>query len=505
MTSPQSASVVTTLLQARDLLADLETQGWDVRDGIGLLSLQSPRRDEPHVLLSTLDALQNFAQDCRLVGSRGGTTIGLRRRRGALILFERPDGSPSDLFDEVADQRAAEDVLNGDTDSALALPFEWRAEAEIDLSRLVDGHSSEVKVSRYIETVEDVFARTSIWELGRLVPPETRRFYVALDAPRSQVDFETISLAGPETDLKLPVKSLSPAIVEQPLEMPNLANPSNLTPLPSLAAGATIQPWSNLLRQLRRAAAASALCFLASEARLIGNVPQLTFRGLRRTTVTLDTSKVDVDATLKLFDWTFVEPSPDRLLAVQQVASLQDSCSLLEAVHDIRDSAEIVYLGLRSDAVAEAVKGYRDAHTHALDAARQSVKSVQEMVKSSVERGLASLVAVGAVLIARASLKIDGSTAESLLCSVAAFLVFLAAVSLLVESPLASVPLKNLSTELRRGSPLISEGQADVLAGGQMVEDARSRARIARIFIPASYITGAILLVSVAIPLLPAG
>ncbi|MFC5731005.1 MULTISPECIES: hypothetical protein [Nocardioides] len=433
---------------------------------------------------------------------RGVTTLRLRRRNGALSLDQLPNDTPRDLFDDPSELRLAEEVWAGHVEAAVRLPFEWHAEAEIDLGRVVARDVGDVRVTRRIATIQDAFDTTPYWVLRTLVPATGRRTFVALDAPAEQVDLGTVSFAGAETVFHKVAAIQPPTPVETPYDLLELPTPSDLLPAAGLPPQDGSGSWSSLLALLEGSAAAAALCFLASDVRLIGGTPRLTFRGLRSTTIELS-GRINTRTPLQLFNWTFSEPSPDRLLAVQQVASLQSNDELIEALDDVRVSAEIVYSGLRADAVAEAVKGYRDAHANALEAARQTLKSVQEMIKASSERALASIVAVGAVLIARAGTTLDASVGENLLRAVAGFLIFLAIVSVALEGPLASVPLKNLASDLRQGSPLLSPAQADALASGETLKLARRRAVTARIAIPVIYLAGAAGIVFIAIPQIP--
>jgi hypothetical protein len=383
MSTHQLPPAIASLADARALLEQLATRGWLITDGLGSISLESEPSADPNGLLSVLDTLGNVSQDGRLLGKRGRATLRLRRRHGELSIDQLPDDTPNELFEDATERRLAEDVWAGSADVAMRLPFEWRAEAEIDLGSLVGSDVGDVRVSMYVSTVEAAFDGTPYWHLRSLVPPVGRRIYIALDAPSEQVDLGAISFAGAETALRMTSSTQLPGSTEPSHELPELPLPTDLL----LAAGRTTPDapggWSTLVSSLQRSAAAAALCWMSSDLRISGMSPRLTFRGLRSTSIVLAKPPDDAQAILTLFEWTFLEPSPDRLLAVQQVASLQSSDELIASIADIRASAEIVYLGLRSDAVAEAVKGYREAHANALDAARQAVKSVQEMTKAS--------------------------------------------------------------------------------------------------------------------------
>jgi hypothetical protein len=187
---------------------------------------------------------------------------------------------------------------------------------------------------------------------------------------------------------------------------------------------------------------------------------------------------------LSLYDWASTEKSPDRLLAVQQVASLLEADQLLDHVGDLRGSAEIVYTGLRSEAVAEAVRGFREAHAATLETVRQTLTSVQDLTKAATDRGFAALVAVGAVLVANGTRSLSNHVGRLLLLLVAAFLIFLAVWSFTVEGPLVAAPMKNLEVDLRRGSPLLTDGQVKELLDAETISITRRRSTVVHFTIP---------------------
>lgn len=495
---------VTSLEEARALLDSLDASDWEISDQLSVIALRSGSTQVPTDLTRVLDAMQVVVVDARIHGTLAGSTLVARYRHGDAHVAQFPDRSPSDLFED-RDQRRQAEAVWASGEGALALPLEWHAEVELDLTRLLDQRPGvRYRVTRFASTVEDAFKRLPFWELGQMIPndTETRTVFVALDAPGSRVDLGSLSLCGPTASFfQLPTSArASEAAVRY--DVPDLPNPEALTALAvgDDRDGAAIF-WQSLTAYLTDCGGSAALAELSSELR-VGSEGEirLVFKGFRTIHLELREPLQGSTGVFSVYRWAFAEPSPDRLLAIQQVASLQDSSGLVDNIHDLLASAQIVYAGLRSDAVGEAVKGYRDAYSQALDAARQSVKGSQDLTKTAIERAIAALIAVGAVLIARAGAALTPTLSEQLLYSVAAFLGVLAALSILIEGPLISAPLKHLEKDLALGSPLLTPEQVSKLVGAKTVETARWRGTCVRCVVPVLYMVGSAAIVLVAIP-----
>jgi hypothetical protein len=499
-----ASDVVTSLGDVRTLLDSIESASWDVHDELAVVALRSASTQNPADLTRILDALQPVVVDARLHGRIAESTLVARYRNGDAHVEQFPDRSPTDLFDDRSQRRQAEAVW-ASGEGALALPLDWHVEAEVDLTRLLPQEpSARFRVTRFASTVEAAFKRPPFWELGQLIPNDakTRTVFISLDAPDDRVDLGSLSLCGPNASMIEVPNAARPSDAAVRGDAPDLPNPEAL-----VASTARDNPeagrhfWKSLINYLADCGGSAALAELSSELRLRdeGEI-RLIFKGFRTIHLPLREPTKGSDDILLIHRWAFAEPSPDRLLAIQQVASLQDSSSLVDNIHDLRASAEIVYAGLRNDAVAEAVKGYRDAYSQALDAARQTVKGSQDLTKSSVERAIAALIAVGAVLIARAGTSLATALSEQLLYGVAAFLGVLAALSVLVEGPLIGATLKHLEKDLALGSPLLTPNQISNLVQAETVKAAQKREKYVRFAVPALYVIGAAVIVFLAIP-----
>jgi hypothetical protein len=473
------------LREIAQLVTRLRAENWSVTDGLAGAVLESPTLDSHQPLLDVLNLLHGLVIDARITGSRPGGQCVLHYREGELSVARRPDGTPRSMFDELAEQEIAERLWAGEARAAFELTWAWSARAEVSLGDLVTSPPShvDVRVAIFSTTICETIASTPFWRLGELLSaPGDRRVFLALDGPATATHLGSLTLAGP--DLK--IADVPPAIDWQTnpeliSELPQLPRPSALT---RLDPGSQVDAaWEELVTVLRATAGAAAWCELATDVRIKDQGVQLTFRGFRRITLTL-TPPADPEGVLSLHGWATAESSPDRLLAIQQVASLQEANQLLDQAGDLRGSAEIVYSGLRTQAVAEAVRGYREANAAALDTVRQTLKSVQELTKNATDRGFAALVAVGAVLIANGTRSLSTTVGRDLLLLVAAFLIFLAIWSLLIEGPLVAAPLDSLKADLRRAAPLVTEAQIDELLTASAISNVRRRANLVRVLIP---------------------
>jgi hypothetical protein len=230
---------------------------------------------------------------------------------------------------------------------------------------------------------------------------------------------------------------------------------------------------------------------LASSVQVAGDRVTLDFLGFKRISLALpDPAELEpqaVAAGLELRRWALQDASPDRLLAVRQVVSLYEHDDPFRHAQDVQASAEIIYVGLRSDAVAEVVKSSRDAQAQAYDTVRQAVKSSQDLVKVATERFLAGLVTAGAIVIANANRNLSDVVSRNLSLLLAGFFGVLAVVAVFIEGPLLSLQMKHLATDLRTGSSLLTEQQRQSIVGGPGVRATWLRIRIIRVAIPVLY------------------
>jgi len=315
---------------------------------------------------------------------------------------------------------------------------------------------------------------------------------LSLHGAAAPVHLGTVSLAasGAPNPVLLPPPAIPlPGETAASQQGASLVGPHSLIPL--APTDAPPEEWEPAVRRCVAAAVAAIWALLASNVEVDGDKVTLDFLGFKRIKLALPDPKTlepeVVAAVLRLRVWALQDTSPDRLLAVRQVVSLYEHDSAFgqaQNIQDIQASAEIIYVGLRSDAVAEVVKSSRDAQALANDTVRQALKSSQDLVKAATERFLAGLIATGTVVIANANLSLSDHVSGILMLLLACFFGVLAIVAVFVEGPLLSLQMKHLAADLRTGSSLLTEKQRQVVVESASVRATWLRIRIVRMFIP---------------------
>ncbi|MGB3770495.1 MAG: hypothetical protein WBA00_05085 [Rhodococcus sp. (in: high G+C Gram-positive bacteria)] len=474
----------------------LKERGWTVTDGVGSMKVAMASVPDPVTALEQLTALLEASLNVEAVGLRAGSQFTIRLVNGIPEIVDFPTADPRELFDEQADQALALEALDGSADAALQLPMDWKISGTFSLAQAIDIPSdATVTVSLHSATITDYILGMDSLHIRQLLPDKRYRVFVALDTPDT-VQCGLLVLVG------MPVRP-HPSLVE--LELVKLldgeVHHEHFPPAGALVSHAyshVPQIWSNAVVHINSLMVQQIWRSLASKERRGSEGIILTFAGYKNSSFALlnqSWTKFQVREALALRDWALHDLSPDRLLAVRQIVSLYDDTSAPFAhAADIQASAEMVYIGLRSDAVAEAVKGAREAHAQAQEAARQTVKNATEMLKGASERSLAALVAVGAVLMANAGRVLPDDIGRLLIVLVALFLCALAIASALLEGPLLALPARKLRDDLaHQGGLLTSEQRAAVNLLPSLVS-ARKRIVIMRWAVPITYLIFATLL-----------
>ncbi|SMD26466.1 type 2 periplasmic-binding domain-containing protein [Kibdelosporangium aridum] len=475
-----------------DKLRGLLREGWHIPDSVVDIRLHKPTEDvqadinRVQVFGSTLD-------DLEVVGVIAGHRLRLRTVQGILEVVDFPGADPYLLFDD-DDVNNAHLAWDGDATAALLLPLNWTITAflkpESSIQDLPEG--IEVVVVTNSNTIVAHFREAGLRNLARFVPPEMkRRIYISLEGDAPPVHLGTISFAtiSAPFQLQVPIHE-SPLPGEAALHKSSLIRPYCLLAAQPIQASAAVF-WKEIVDYCRAAASIYTWVSLASNVQVSEAGVRIEFLGFRRVSFQLpppESLEVQkVSSTLILREWAFQEASPDRLLAISQVVSLYDQDDPFQHAEDIKASAEVIYVGLRSDAVAEVVKTSRDAYTQTNETVRQALKSSQDLIKASMERFLAGLVAVGAVTIANASRALTDDMSRLLMLFIAGFFVVLALVALVIEGPLLSLQIKNLHHDVRQGAPLLTEDQIRSITESRSVTKTRIRVQTVRIAIPVIY------------------
>ena len=497
------------LIAAAAHLDTLTEAGWKATD-------QSPRTvrlshvggTDVQALLSGLEPLGDALVGVRVTGQRSGSTIEIGRVGTEYEVVGLPDVVPRSLFDDPYDLELAAQAWDKNAAAAFALPFTWRIDVSLGLDRLVAVPPLvELRAVLSPQPIIAAIETTKIGDLQHLFPSHgARRVYLALNSPAEHLHLGAVTLAGlagvatevtstfevPPVAVPLPGEVL----IGEPGLTLGVPLPSDLLPLDGYECGNT---WKGLRDRCEAFAALATWAMIASEVAVEGADIFLDFLGFKRVRVALPSPEnfgsIAVAGALKLRRWVFHDASPDRFLAVRQVVSLYQGHEALMSPHDVLVSAEIIYVGLRSNAVAEVVKSTREAQSQTLDTARQSLKAVQDLSKGATERLLAALVALGGVVVANASRSLSDHVGRELMLLVAAFLVGLGLFAIFVEGPLLSLPLKTIDGDLRAGVPLLTEGQLHRVTAIPSVAATKNKVKLLRWIIPAVYIGLAALVV----------
>lgn len=488
-------------------VASLIDNGWIAKDEPASCRLIRSGLQNANDQLSRLDSLRSALVDVQVVGVRGGQELRLRRVNDQYEVVGLPEVIPARLFDDTDDQQLAEQAWERDAHAALQLPMSWTITADLALSRLVAAPSgTELRACLFSQSITEAVLAASLSNTSHFLPADgTRRIYLALLADTGTANLGAITLSGlpaspgPGAEDVLSVPAAQAALVgelEASERLPHGLPRANVM----LPATATVpNEWWPAAARFASLAALSVWCMLASDCTVQRDAVHLVFVGFKRVELDLEAPGMlgpdSVSQTLRLRAWAFSDLSPDRLLAIRQVVSLYHGLEALDLAADILASAEIIYHGLRSDAVAEVVKSARDAQSEVLDAVRQSLRGAQDLAKSATERFLAALVGIASVLIANASKVLSNHVGRNLMLLVAGFLVVLTIFSLLVEGPLLSIPLRNLEADLRDSSALLTAEQLKRVTSIPSAESTRARIRAIRAIIPVTYVATSALIV----------
>lgn len=501
ITSQNKTVDLAPLFAAANYLVTLAEEGWKTVDE-SPRTVRLNRGGDPDMpaMLSRLEPLGDALIDVRVTGNRNGTTIEIRRVGNTYEVVDLPDAVPTSLFDDPADLEAATLAWDKDTGGALALPFDWQISASLGLDRLVTVPPEvELRAVLSPQPIITAMETATIGDVQHLLPAHgTRRIYVALSAPAEILHLGAVSvagLAGAAADIPTTLDA-PPSILPLPGEYTgnqsgqSLGIPlaADLLPLDGYECGPT---WQGIRDRCEALAALAVWAVTASEVVVEDHQVSLDFLGFKRVRIALpppeNLGSVAVAGALKLRRWVFHDASPDRFLAVRQVVSLYQGAEALTCPGDVLASAEIIYIGLRSNAVAEVVTSTREAQSQTLDTVRQTLQAVQDLSKGATERLLAALVAIGGVVVANASQSLSDHVGRELMLLVAAFLVGLGLFAIIVDGPLLSLPLETIDSDLRAGVPLLTEEQLQKVTAIPSAVATKRKVKLLRWIVPAVY------------------
>jgi hypothetical protein len=473
-----------------ELIDELESSGWKFNqvDFIVAATTEATKPSEAIARLApfaeaiiTVDAVHMISsQPFRLT----------RTASGALEVASTPNFAPDDLF-AGNELLTAQNAWEGDAAAAETLEWSWSVSCQLDLSRLVNADGNRMDVALRPDAVEAAFESVDFEDLKRLVPKGGRRVFVSLDGDAEPLNAGAISILSLSTQLDMVV--LPDRTVELPGERPRSIDTAIPSPT-SLLPSDTGTSWSTVRQSLSRAAALATWIQIADKF----ETPHVEYLGFKRTVFDLPSigefSQEAAAATLRLRTWAFAEESPDRIMALRQVISLYTDPGPFDSADEVRYSAEPLYVGLRSDAVAEVVRSFREAQTYALDVVHETLQATQSALKSTVERLIAGGIAVAGTIIANISAKVPAETTNWLLAGVGAFFLMLLAVFFVVESPALGLPLENLDDDLGKSAGLLPAARRTELVSSKSVVATRTRVTVVRLTVAFVYGLAAVLI-----------
>ncbi len=491
MTERPTRTDLVGLPEVRQAVEDLRAAGWQLSDDVNAIRAVMASVATPLAWsgVEILTALGESVTSLRAVGSFGHADVHLVRvgTQFEVESISAPGGLAA-FFDDRHQQESAQRLEDHESDAAWELPFTWDLEARLNLEKALR-HDDDLQLSVVLDpsSLVQTIRRSPSSTLAWLVPdPGIRRLCLILSDLDAEAHFGAISFMGAAASISLPRCQL-PLDGEEPLSHTrDTVRPSALIPLGHRDPSEKL---AEIRTTVTHAFLVAVWCPLANTCDLASGTAE--FKGLMSRTLQIPSESqitpAVLEATADLYRWAYQDSGPDRLLATRQVVSLRGEPDALTGASEIRESAEMVFLGLRSEAIGEVVRSARDAHSYSLDTVRYSLRSVQEMSKAATERTLAALVAIAAVVAANSTQTLSDHVGRNLLLAVAGFLGLLAFFAGLVEGPLLSVPLSRLREDLRTGNPLLTDSQLEHAVAMPGVEAAKRRVHWLRIAVPLTY------------------
>jgi hypothetical protein len=350
-----------------------------------------------------------------------------------------------------------------------------------------------------VADVMEYLTATPFWTLGEVFDRTSMAIFVIDDIPPGEYLLlgraAFVSTAGFAEVERALAASDNFAVTPLPDRvLPSAARPHALAPRERRGRAT-----ADLERTMWDRCASMSWVGLASDARIEmgGRELKLEIFGLQRVHYSLTSTGFSVDEqtarlSLELFDWASGVDSTDQRLAVQQVASLyRDEAPWLRTA-DVFGAAQAVFGTLRRDAVNEVFLARRAARTHVIAVAQTVTEAVNALAKSTLERCVVTLLAIGGVIVARTVGAITEVQEFDLRVLVSLFLVALAVWSIAFEGATATSPLKSLKVDLPIIADLLTPDERAEVLRLDAVARAQRRATLARAIVPATYLAAAI-------------
>jgi hypothetical protein len=482
-------------------LEQLLLDGWAISESLRSSRLTSPPglvQDTGDRLLRSLLSLQPI-----LVEAEISSDVGVRLSVSNGAAWVRDVPTPvADYFDGPA-LRVAERARDGDVDAAVSLVGNWSAEATVDLAQPIPFGAGGYtwRVVRHEQVVVDAFQSLEWWRIGELVRGvEQQLIVLVLNANEDHFVTGAFIVAGPRWHQKTGQPDVH-AKRASVLASSGFLGPAYLC-LPEELGPEQRQGFAQLHSVCAAYAAASAWAWLANSVLIDGSDASLEFFGFQRVRQRIDREGLTEPAAqvgaMALYMWTTAEESPDRVLAVRQVVSVYGNNKVLSFGTDVRNAAEPIYRQLRSSAIEIVFTTIRETRKLAIDTGRAASDSAQAAMKSTTERLIAAVSAIGVLVLTKAvSTSVSDRAFQELAYAVAAFMLVLAGWSWKIETTALAAPLSAFLTDLDRVADILSDEQRNEIRRLSSIQSSLRRASLLNWLLPVSYVLVAAVAVTI--------
>jgi len=471
-------------------------RGWTVEESMEQITLESPETTDRDRVLRELQSLSRYVDAAHAHVGFGSDGFDLVMAGNDFVVSNTTAIDFSTSFEPKA-VSAARSVWNGDVGRLAELPISTnRARASIRLSELVDDETRDWTVLLKLESLDEYLSATPFWTWRTFFSSERTRVVLVNDLGASFLRTESVLICSPTYDWAAAVSLLEleepPYLFERDLSRapdPNLVAPRSWH-------GEEISPL-----RMRLASAASALSWAAFGTRTevsdddsqldveMFGFQRAVFRISRDGLSEATTSSSD---SLELFNWAARDHLVDHLLAVRQISTLRVDRPPWLSTRDVIDAAKPVLVALRSDAVSDVMRARRELEALISNIAVRSAEASASLARSAVERTVALLLAIAGVFVAQSLKAIPEQLSETLRVLVAIVLIALAIWNVFVEGPFASLPLRNLRSDVERMAPLLSDAERLGVTQSRTVGRTSNRAILVRVAVPVVYIAAAL-------------
>ena len=494
---------------ALDAVPGILAQGWVRKEHIPRFTLHFEGEGQGHSLLGVMGTLSPIVTSGSLIARWGDDFLKLELSGGGigpLVVTDQGHGDLRESFANDALQRARA-AFQGNVDAALELEGSWSAEIVLDPARALTTADPEFHwlVLSDPRAVSKLMMSTPWWRLRSLVQP-VRPQIIAIHRANEGFDIRTVgqrlmsltALTGLDSNLEdrswissePSAAGLSAHSTASPKEM---ADPESVYPR---FVNGDDDDTAEVLRVLRREATACCWAELATSVTVDEDVAHLEFFGLQRTSWVLGSAGPDLTAeehaaTFRLWRACTSVDNPDRLLAVRQVVSLFREEPWAHAA-DVDHASGPLFLALRGEATAEALRAQRDARAVAFEVARRTADATTDLAKSAVQRALAVFAAVGGIIVGQTTKTLTVGQATDLRHLAAVFLFILAPWSYFLEGRPVTASIGALPTDIRAFSELLTTDDQRTILDSETVRRASHQAWWARTIVPVGYVVVAL-------------